>query len=149
MSFSTPRPYRSVNERSGTRIAALGIEDLFRRGERSMYLQQDDAVVIHGRRVLQLDGSPLVVSDSFADVWGHSLLAPEQHAGKCLLRNTGIFVTPFFFSALFCQVSLHLFSSVHLGTSASAAPRRACSLSHWKIWCFSLVCWFSVSSSLR
>ena len=66
----------------------------------SVYLQEDNAVVIHGRRVLQLDGSSFIVSDSFPDVLSHPLLAPEQHAGKRLLQNIGIFEAqiPFFFN---------------------------------------------------
>lgn len=63
-----------------------------------MYLQEDNAVVIHGHRVPQLDGSSFIVSDSFPDVWSHSLLAPEQHAGERLLQNIGFF---FFFSSFF------------------------------------------------
>lgn len=72
------------------------------------YLQEDNAVVIHGRRVLQLDGSSFIMSDSFLDVWSHPLLAPEQHAGNRLLQNIGIFVT-FHFSF---QLASRLLSSV-------------------------------------
>lgn len=101
----------------------------------SAYLQEDNAVVIHGHRVLQLDGSSFIMSDSFLDVWSHPLLAPEQHAGNRLLQKIGIFVT-FHFSF---QLASRLFSSVlcdvlvRPGTSASATPCRACSLSHWKM----------------
>lgn len=84
-----------------------------------MYLQEDNAVVIHGRRVLQLDGSSFVVPDSFPDVWSHSLVAPVQHAGKRLLQDTGRSVMCFLFLMLF------LMCAVLLGTSASTVPRRA------------------------
>lgn len=100
------------------------------RGEQSMYLQEDNAVVIHGHRVLQLDGPSFIVPDSFPDVWSHSLVAPEQHAGERLLQNTGNPVMCFLFGR---DSTILLICPLLLGTSASAVPRRAWSLSHWKI----------------
>lgn len=73
-----------------------------------MYLQEDNAVVIHGHRVLQLDGSSFIVPGSSPDVWSHSLKAPEQHAGKRLLQNIDISVTHF----PFLEMTLRVFSYV-------------------------------------
>lgn len=64
-----------------------------------MYLQEDNAVVIHGHRVLQLDGSSFIVSDGFPDVLSHPLLAPEQHAGKRLLQYRNFCDMLFIFSS--------------------------------------------------